>query len=313
MVAGTVQGQVRREWSPGWAVDVRRTLAVLSRGRFDPTYRVVADGSVWRTLRTPDGPATQRISVRPVERIVVGDSWGPGAAWAAEQLPATLGATDDVAGFDPTLHPVVADQWRRHGASLRTPAVGSVFEMLVPAVIEQRVTSGEARRAWSYLLRRHGSPAPGPAPEGMRVQPSARAWGRVPSWDWHRAGVEATRWATVARAATVAPALERYSTMSCVDARAHLRRVPGVGVWTAAEVAQRALGDPDAVSFGDFHVAKDVVYALTGEWGGTDERLAEVLAPWAGHRGRVVRLVGLTGVRRPKRGPRYAPHDFRAM
>lgn len=304
---------VRRVWRPGWPVDVRRTLAPLSRGRFDPTFRTKPDGAVWRTMRTPRGPATQRISVRAVERVVVGDSWGPGAAWAAEQLPATLGDLDDVEGFDPTRHPMVLDQWRRHGASLRTPAVGLVFEMLVPAVIEQRVTSGEARRAWSYLLRRHGSPAPGPAPEGMRVGPSARAWGRVPSWDWHRAGVESARWATVARAATVAPALERCVGMAGVDARAQLRRVPGVGVWTAAEVAQRALGDPDAVSFGDFHVAKDVVYALTGEWGGTDERLAELLEPWAGHRGRVVRLVGLTGVRRPKRGPRYAPHDFRAI
>ncbi|WP_219941380.1 DNA-3-methyladenine glycosylase [Iamia sp. SCSIO 61187] len=308
-----VAGEVQREWRPGWAVDVRRTLGPLSRGRYDPTFRVTPDGAVWRTMRTPVGPATQRISVRPVERVVVGDSWGPGATWAAEQLPATLGALDDVDGFDPALHPMVLDQWRRHGASLRTPAVGLVFEMLVPAVIEQRVTGGEARRAWSYLLRRHGAPAPGPAPEGMRVTPSARAWGRVPSWDWHRAGVEASRWTTVARAATVAPALERCVGMEGEAARAHLRRVPGVGVWTAAEVAQRALGDPDAVSYGDFHVAKDVVYALTGEWGGTDERLAELLEPWAGHRGRVVRLVGLTGVRRPRRGPRYAPHDFRAM
>jgi 3-methyladenine DNA glycosylase/8-oxoguanine DNA glycosylase len=304
---------VRREWRPGWAVDVRRTLGVLSRGRFDPTYRVTPDGAVWRTMRTPAGPATQRIVERRVERIIVADSWGPGAMWAAEQLPATLGALDDVDGFDPTLHPVVADQWRRHGASLRTPAVGSVFEMLVPAVIEQRVTGMEAKRAWRYLLRRHGHPAPGPAPEGMLVQPSPRAWGRVPSWEWHRAGVEAARWTTVARAATVAPALERCLAMPCADARTHLRRVPGIGVWTAAEIAQRALGDADAVSYGDFHVAKDVVYALTGEWGGTDERLADLLEPWAGHRGRVVRLVGLTGVRRPKRGPRYAPHDFRAM
>lgn len=306
-------GMVRREWRPGWAIDARRTLSPLARGRFDPTYRLTPDGAVWRTMRTPDGPATQRIAVRTVERVVVADAWGPGARWAAERLPATLGARDAVEGFDPTLHPLVADQWRRHGASLRTPAVGSVFEMLVPAVIEQRVTGMEAKRAWRYLLRRHGEPAPGPAPEGMLVQPPPRVWGRVPSWTWHRAGVESARWATVARAATVAPALERCGAMGGAEARAHLRRVPGVGVWTAAEVAQRALGDADAVSFGDFHVARDVVFALTGHTGGTDADLAELLAPWAGHRGRVVRLVGLAGIRHPKRGPRYAPHDFRAV
>lgn len=290
-----------------------RTLAPLGRGRFDPTCRTTPDGAVWRTMRTPLGPATQRISVRHLEGVVVGESWGPGAEWAAERLPATLGALDDVDGFDPTLHPLVRDQWRRHGASLRTPATGLVVDALVPAVIEQRVTSGEARRAWGYLLRRFGAPAPGPAPEGMRVAPSAAGWGRVPSWAWHRAGVESARWATIARAARVAPALERCVDMAHVEARAQLRRVPGVGVWTAAEVAQRALGDPDAVSYGDFHVAKDVVYALTGECDGTDERLAELLEPWAGHRGRVVRLVLGAGLRRPRRGPRYAPHDFRAM
>ncbi len=309
MVAGAVQ----RIWRPGWAVDVRRTLAPLRHGRWDPTFRTADDGAIWRTMRTPAGPATQRISVRPAERTVVGDSWGPGATWAADRLPALLGAQDDASDFDPRGHPLLVDQWRRHGASLRTPATGLVFDSLVPAVIEQRVTTREAKRAWRALVRGHGALAPGPAPDDLRVAPSARAWGRVPSWDWHRAGVEATRWATVARAATVAPALQRCADEPAAQARARLRQVPGIGVWTAAEIAQRALGDADAVSYGDVHVAKDVVYALTGEHGGTDERLAELLAPWAGHRGRVVRLVGLAGIGHPKRGPRYAPIDFRAM
>lgn len=306
-------GGVRRVWRPGWAVDVSRTLGPLRRGRADPTFATTPDGAVWRTMNTPDGPATQRVRTRPVERKVVADSWGPGADWAADRLPAALGDLDDVSGFDPSLHPLVADQWRRHGTSVRTPAVGTVLDVLVPAVIEQRVTTMEAKRAWGWIVRRHGHPAPGPAPDGMVVPPDARGWRRVPSWDWHRAGVESARWATVARAASVAPAVERCAGMDLVEARCQLRRLPGVGVWTAAEVAQRALGDPDAVSFGDFHLAPDVVWALTGECDGTDERLAEVLAPWAGHRGRVVRLIGMAGKRRPRRGPRYAPHDFRAM
>lgn len=304
---------MRREWRPGWAIDLRRTLGPLRHGRWDPTYRATEDGAVWRTTNTPAGPATQRIAVRAVERVVVADSWGPGATWAAERLPALLGAGDDPSGFDPRGHPLVADQWRRHGASLRTPATGVVFDSLVPAVIEQRVTGGEATRAWRTLVRWHGPPAPGPAPEGMRVAPTPRRWARVPSWDWHRAGVEAARWSTVARAATVAPALQRSTALDGAAARAHLRRVPGIGVWTAAEIAQRVHGDPDAVSYGDFHVARDVVFALTGECHGTDERLAELLEPWAGHRGRVVRLVSMAGIGHPKRGPRYAPTDFRAL
>jgi 3-methyladenine DNA glycosylase/8-oxoguanine DNA glycosylase len=145
----------------------------------------------------------------------------------------------------------------------------------------------------------------------MRVFPAVEVCRAIPSWEWHRAGVEQTRSATVMRLLRVAPRLEECVTMTGAAARARMQLVPGVGIWTAAEAAQRALGDADAVSYGDFHVANDVVYALTGEVDGTDERLAELLEPWADHRGRVVRLVELSGTRRPARGPRYAPIDFR--
>ena len=88
-----------------------------------------------------------------------------------------------------------------------------------------------------------------------------------------------------------------------------LRALPGVGVWTSAEVRQRAHGDADAVSFGDFHVAKDLCWWLTGERG-DDARMAELLEPYVGHRYRVQRLMELAGVSAPRRGPRMAvpPH-----
>jgi len=84
-----------------------------------------------------------------------------------------------------------------------------------------------------------------------------------------------------------------------------------VGAWTAAEVRQRAHGDPDAVSVGDVHLAGQVVYALTGAVDGDDARMLELLEPYAGHRYRAVRMVELSGVARPRRGPRYAPLDHR--
>jgi len=90
--------------------------------------------------------------------------------------------------------------------------------------------------------------------------------------------------------------------------------VPGVGVWTAAETAQRALGDADAVSFGDYHVARNIGWALTGEEL-DDDGLAELLEPYRGHRYRVQRLLELAGAMRPRRGPRmpprrHLPHHF---
>jgi 3-methyladenine DNA glycosylase/8-oxoguanine DNA glycosylase len=145
----------------------------------------------------------------------------------------------------------------------------------------------------------------------MRVFPSAETLAGIPSWEWHQAGVERARSDTVMRAASYSGRLEECVGLPLEDARRRLQAIPGIGVWTSAEVMSRSLGDADAVSFGDFHVAHNVVYALTGEVDGTDERLAEVLEPWPGHRGRVVRLVELSGISRPARGPRYSPLDFR--
>jgi len=300
---------VTREWRPSWPVSLGATLGGLARGRRDPTYRRTPDGALWRTMRTPEGVATQRLTA--ADGVIASTAWGPGARWATERLPQILGVDDDVSTFDPTLHPLVAEQWRRVGAGMRTPSVGVVIEVLVAAVLEQRVTGIEARRSWSWLLSAYGEPAPGPAPEGMRVFPEPGVVASVPSWEWHRAGVDGSRSATILRAMSYAGRLEECVAMPVDAARARMEALPGVGVWTSAEVASRSLGDADAVSYGDFHVAHNVVYALTGETDGTDERLAELLLPWAGHRGRVVRLVELSGISRPARGPRYSPLDHR--
>lgn len=300
---------VVREWAPSWSVSLGGTLGALGRGRHDPTYRRTPDRALWRTMRSPDGPATQRLELR--DGVVVSTAWGPGAAWATDRLPRILGADDDVSGFDPSPHPLVAQQWSRYGAGMRTPSTGVVLETLVQAILEQRVTGLEARRSWGWLLATYGVPAPGPAPERMFVFPTADAVAAVPSWAWHRAGVDGSRSATILRAASYAGRLQQCADLPHAEARARMEALPGVGEWTSAEVAARALGDADAVSFGDFHVAKNVVYAMTGEEDGTDARLAELLAPWPGHRGRVQRLVEMTGISRPAHGPRYSPQDFR--
>jgi 3-methyladenine DNA glycosylase/8-oxoguanine DNA glycosylase len=91
-----------------------------------------------------------------------------------------------------------------------------------------------------------------------------------------------------------------------------LRAVPGVGAWTAAEVAQRALGDADAVSVGDLHIPRLVGWALVGR-PVDDDGMLEILAPYAPHRHRVVRLVEMSGARSPRFAPRYAPRDIRGL
>ncbi|MEV4071186.1 DNA-3-methyladenine glycosylase family protein [Nonomuraea fuscirosea] len=295
-----------RRWVPAGPLDVGLALMPHRRGGGDPTWRREGDGTVWRTSRTPDGPCTLRVSVKAGG--VHGQAWGPGAAWALESLPALLGADDDVAGFS-VEHDVLAEAVRRH-PGLRIGRTGRVMEALVPAVLEQKVVGREAWRAWQWLLRRYGEPAPGPAPEGMRVVPESDVWRRIPSWHWHQAGAEAVRARTIANAAWHAAKLEAAGTTEELDRL--LRALPGIGVWTSAEVRQRVFGDADAVSVGDFHLAKLVGYAFTGEKT-DDPGMMRLLEPYAGHRHRATVLVWLSGVRPPARGPRMPVRDYRAF
>jgi 3-methyladenine DNA glycosylase/8-oxoguanine DNA glycosylase len=199
----------------------------------------------------------------------------------------------------------------RH-AGWRAPRTRLVLEVLVPAILEQKVTGVEAWRAWRLLVRRFGEPAPGPAPIGLRVVPAAEQWALVPSWEWHRAGVDGKRSRTVVLAARAAARLEETTEMPAAEAVARLRAVPGIGAWTAAEVRQRAHGDGDAVSVGDLHLPKLVGWALAGR-PVDDDGMLELLAPYAGHRYRAVRMLELSGYRYPRFAPRYAPRDFRAI
>jgi 3-methyladenine DNA glycosylase/8-oxoguanine DNA glycosylase len=289
-------------------VDVASTLRPLQRGSGDPAYRVVG-GAVWLALRTPAGPAT--VAIRRAGDTIAVSAWGSGASWAVEHAPDLLGRGDDWSSFDVARHEFLAAA-RHKQPGLRLLRTNTVVAMLVPAIMEQKVTSRQAWGAWRYLLRRYGTPAPGPAPEGMIVPPDAATWARIPSWEWHRAGIEPGRSATVMRAVKLAPALERTLAhgRGGAEVSAGLQSIPGVGRWTAAETAQRSHGDPDSPSVGDFHVPALVGWALAGA-PVDDDGMLELLEPWRGHRERVVRLIGGSGFRKPAFGPRITIQDHR--
>jgi 3-methyladenine DNA glycosylase/8-oxoguanine DNA glycosylase len=293
-----------RVWRPDWPCPVLGTLAQHRRGAGDPTFRVDDDGTVWRGIRTPEGPTTLTVRARPREGDVLAQAWGPGAAWVLDSVPGLLGADDDWSGFEPR-HPVLEELWRRH-PNARLGRTGLVMEALVPAIIEQKVTGKEAFGGFRALVHRFGEPAPGPGRERkVWVQPTAERLRAIPSWEWLRLHIDPARSRTVVSVAKVAASLERTASLAHDEADRRLRSLPGVGVWTSAEVRQRAFGDPDAVSFGDYHVAKDVGWALTGT-PFDDARLEAYLEPWRPQRGRVPALVAMGGLRRPRRGPRMS-------
>ena len=125
------------------------------------------------------------------------------------------------------------------------------------------MTGQEAFAGFRRLVHRYGERAPGPGGElRLWVQPTPRPCAAIPSWEWLRMHIDPARSRTLVRGRAVADTLDRLTRE---DADAKLRTLPGIGEWTSAEVRSRAFGDPDAVSFGDYHVAKDIGWAVTGD------------------------------------------------
>ena len=280
-------------------IDFPLTLAPHVRGKGDPTMRLSRTEAI-RATRTLDGPATVAIRQRGTEIEV--EAWGPGADRALDSASGFVGLDDDVERFAPT-HPLIA-QLHRRAPGLRIGRSDAVLEALVPAILEQKVVGIDARRAYRGIIARWGEPAPGPF--GLRLLPSAEVLAAIPYHAFHPLGVERRRAELVRLVAARAARFEEIVAMPLADAYRRLRAVPGIGPWTAAEVAVRALGDADAVSVGDFHLPNLVAFALAGERRGSDERMLELLEPFRGQRGRVIRLLETSGIWPEARGPRMA-------
>ena len=288
---------IERSLSFPGPVSPAHTLAPQRRGPGDPCFQIDADGAIWRTSLQRSGPVTARIA-RTAPDTVACRAWGEGAEEFVGNLPALLGADDDASDFRPS-DPTVATALSRV-PHLRIGRTGRVLEALIPAVLEQRVQGVEAFRSWRLLVTRFGSPAPGPAPEPLRVPPSAQAWRRIPSWEFHRANVDPGRARTIVGCAQRAETLERLTDTGPLTA------LPGIGVWTAAEVAQRAFGDADALSVGDYHLSSMIGWTLLGH-PIDDQTMVTLMEPLRPHRYRAVRLLEVSRLAHlPRRGPRLA-------
>ena len=290
---------------------LRRTLGPLVQGGRDPAARF--DGDVlWRATRTPAGPGTLRVEVRPASGSVDAQAWGRGAGWLLDHLPDIVGASDDEGDFPDRAarHPVVAEL-RRRAPGVRIPRTTAVLELLIPVVLAQKVTGLEAHHSYRRLVTALGSPAPGPAAPPLLVPPAAEVLAATPAWRFHHFGVEARRAATLRVAAGSAGRLEALSGLPADAARTRLMALPGIGPWTAAEVARLALGDADAVSIGDYHLPDQVGWALAALPRSDDATMLRLLEPFRGHRARVLRLIEVAGPTPPRYGPRMTPASVR--
>jgi 3-methyladenine DNA glycosylase/8-oxoguanine DNA glycosylase len=255
-------------------------------GNGDPCLRVV-DGTVWRATRTPLGLGTQRLSLT-AEGLVRVDAWGPGAEWLIERAPALCGALDRPGCFRPE-QPLLRRLVHNH-PGLRIGRTDAVFETALFVALEQRVATRDAWHSWRGVVRTLGEPAPGPV-VGLWAPPSAERIAHTPYDVFHRFGIERRRADLMRRLAVVARRLEETVSLPLDAAYRRFAAITGVGPWTAARIGLIALGDPDAVTIGDLHIPHMVTWALAGERRGSDERMLELLEPFRGHRGRVIRLL----------------------
>ena len=283
---------------------MRGVLSGFRFGAGDPTTRLT-DGEFWRATYTPHGPGTVCINWRGEH--VVTDAWGPGAEWLVAQAPAMTGAGDPGYTFA-NAHPAIMAAQHNH-PGLRFGASATLYHELIPTILGQRVTGGEAVRQWHRLVFRLGAPAPGPNTR-LRLPPSPEALATQPVWWFHPLGIEAKRADAVRTVARYANRLHEWSGHSSADARAKLALLPGIGEWTIGSVLALSHGDPDALAVGDFHLKNVVVHALTGRARGTDDEMLSLLDPYAGQRGRAARLLVLAGHGAPKFGPRQRVLDM---
>ncbi|HVV47967.1 MAG TPA: AlkA N-terminal domain-containing protein [Bryobacteraceae bacterium] len=191
-------------------------------------------------------------------------------------LGADIETIDSHLSLDPRLAPLVA---RRPG--LRAPGGWDGFELAIRAVLGQQVSVTAARGLARQLVEAHGESVQKQFaidPRLTHVFPDAS---RLANLKTIRVGMPEARRAAlkgVAEAAVADPSLFRpLGTME--DAIAKLRKIKGVGEWTAQYIALRALRWPDAFPCGDLGIRKALGLSTARQV----LAAAEAWRPWRGY------------------------------
>lgn len=282
-------------------LSLRQTYGSLKKGAFDPCVRFDSSG-FWRASRTPEGAVTSLLQMDGADEVRV-RAWGPGAKWFEEHLPDFLGEHRDNDPIDDERVAAFAHEF----PGMRIPRLQCLTEMAIPVILEQRVTTREAYSAYRGIVRSFREPAPGPEGVQLLLPPDPQRLKETPTWWFHRFGVERKRAQAIRDVCLRAKTINGLTAVANTEARTRLLSIPGIGLWTAGILGLYGLGDHDSVIVGDFHFPNHIANTLAGEARADDKRMLELLEPFRGQRGRVMRLVLMGGTPAPKFGPRYNP------
>ncbi len=271
------------------------------------TWRRFDETGAWYARRTPEGVATVRITHHGDH--LRAEAWGDGGALLLDDVPDLVGLNDT--GFEgvPMEHAIVRELAKRM-PGYRIGHTKDLYAQTIAVAVAQKVTGKNSKDALRAIAYKWGERAPGPR-DDLIVLPEPRVLARQPYYDFHPLNVERHRADLLKRIASHARALQRAEKMSHADAYAHLLKFRGIGPWTAGVVMGAALGDPDAVPVGDYHLPNVIAFNLAGEPRADDDRMLELLEPYRGHRGRIVRMIKSGGNAPPKWGPRSSVRDIR--
>ena len=191
-------------------------------------------------------------------------------------LSADPGAIDAALSCDPMLAPLVTAR-----PGLRVPGGWDGFEIAVRSVLGQQITVKAATQLAGRIVSTIGTPiTDGIAPLGL-----THSFPRPERFNVHTLGTLGITKARSAAIAGVANAVSADPTLfdphrDLEEAVAHLRKLPGIGEWTAQYIAMRALGESDAFLAADVGIQRKL--AVHGRRPTASELLsrAEHWRPW---------------------------------
>ena len=261
-------------------LDAADLIAFLGLRAVDGIEQVM-DGAYRRSLALPHGDAV--VELRPADGHVAARFWlddlrdlGPAVqrCRALLDLDSDPQAVVEALGGDSLLGPLVAVAPGR-----RVPGHVDGHELAVRAVLGQQVSLAGAATLAGRLVAAHGRPLAHPLGGVTHVFPAAAA---LATADADSFPLPAARRRAL-HGLTTSLADGELALDGGVDrdeARRRLLALPGIGPWTAAYVAMRALRDPDAFLATDLGVR----HALRrlGQDGGpaAAERIAERWRPY---------------------------------
>lgn len=294
--AGPVPVSLRLAYRPPLAVtDLLGFLAA----RALPGVELVSDGTYHRGMRLPHGTGTVALTPRDgyvAATLHLADLRD--LAPAVNRCRRLLDLDADPVAVDDTLaadRALAADIAATPG--VRVPRSVDGFEMACRAVVGQQVSVAAARGVLARMAAELGEPVPDAPLE--RLFPTPEAVSKAPDEALPMPATRRRTLRTLADAVTsgdvvLDPSADRDAT------RQALLALPGIGPWTAAYIAMRGLGDPDAFLATDLAVRRGAARLGLPERAAELETRSRNWGPWRSYA--VVRLWRWASTARPATG-----------